>query len=316
MRPIGLLAAGDSRHLRRLAEAFARRGRETVRLDPTVLWGAVGAGPPLRAAEGPSGRSIPGEDRRPPGDRDLMALDALVVRIIPPGSLDQIVFRVDCLHLLADGGLTVINTPRALERTIDKHWCSQLLQRAGIPTPRTIATERFDDAMRAFRDIGDIVVKPLLGSGGRGIVRVSDEDLAYRTFRALEMARAIYYLQEFVPHGRFDLRLFVVGDDVVAAVRRIGDGWKTNVASGARAELHAPDPEERDLALRACRAVGADYAGVDMVRALDGRILVIEVNGIPGWAALERATGSDPAAAIVHHVLRRIEEGDGPHPKD
>lgn len=311
MRPIGLLATGDGRHLRRLAEAFARCGRDTVRLDPTLLWGAVGAGPPLRAAGQRSDGSVPGGTRRPSGDQDLMALDALVVRIIPPGSLDQIIFRIDCLHLLADGGLPVINTPRALERTIDKHWCSQLLQRAGIPTPRTITVESFDDAMRAFREIGDMIVKPLLGSGGRGIVRVSDKDLAYRTFRALEMARAVYYLQEFVPHGRFDLRLFVVGDAVVAAVKRVGDGWKTNVASGASAERHDPDPEERDLALRACRSVGADYAGVDIVRALDGRALVIEVNGIPGWAALERATGSNPAAAIAHHVLRRIEEVHG-----
>ncbi len=214
---------------------------------------------------------------------------------------------MDALHLLRDGGLPVINPPRALERTIDKHWTSRLLAEAGLPTPRTVAAEGFEEAMEAFAAMGDVLVKPLLGSGGRGIMRISDEDLAYRTFRTLELQRAVFYLQEFVPHGRSDLRLFVVGDRLVAAARRIGAGWKTNVAAGARAAAHRPRPEEEELALRACRAVGADYAGVDLLEAEDGRTLVIEVNGIPGWSALQETTPIDIALEVARLAAAQVE---------
>ncbi len=295
MARVGILASGDGWHLRALSAALARCGCEALRLDARRLTGLV-----ERAGGRPAG-SV-----RVAGC-ELEGLDGLLVRLIPPGSLDQIVFRVDALHLLFDGGLPVINPPRALERTIDKHWTSRLLAEAGLPTPRTVAAEGFEEAMAAFATMGDVLVKPLLGSGGRGILRVSDEDLAYRTFRTLELQRAVFYLQEFVPHGRSDLRLFVVGGRLVAAARRIGAGWKTNVAAGARAAAHRPRPEEEDLALRACRAIGADYAGVDLMEAEDGRILVIEVNGIPGWSALQETTPIDIAFEIARLVTAQIE---------
>jgi RimK family alpha-L-glutamate ligase len=290
MRRIGILASGDGWHVRALSEAFDRLGCEPTRLELTRLWGRVG--PSAGVGSGPD---------------DLERLDALVVRVIPPGSVDQIVFRVDCLHLLADAGLPVVNPPRAIERTVDKHWTSRLLQRAGVPTPRTVAAENVAEALQAFHDLGrDVLVKPLLGSGGRGIFRVSDEDLAHTAFRALELQRAVFYVQEFVPHGHSDLRFLVVGDRVVAAARRLGQGWKTNVAAGARAEPHRPLPGEEEMAVRACRAVGADYAGVDLIEAEDGRRLVVEVNGIPGWSALQRTTPVDLAGQIAGAVVARL----------
>lgn len=299
MPRIGILASGDTWHVGALERALAAHGCEVARLDAKRLVSSthpaacVGIGP--APADGSAAAPKPLDD-----------LDALVVRFIPGGSLDQVVFRIDALHLLADRGLPVMNAPRSLERTIDKHWCSQLLVDAGVPTPRTIAAESFADAMDAFRAMGDAIIKPLLGSGGRGIVRVSDEDLAYRTFRALEMQRAVFYIQEFVPHGRSDLRAFVAGDRAVAAAQRVGDGWKTNVAAGARALPHRLLPEEEELALRACRAVGADYAGVDLLRAEDGRLLVVEVNGIPGWSALQKTTEVDLASEVARLVLARL----------
>ncbi len=300
MPRIGILASGDGWHVRALSEAFSRLGCEAVRLDVTRLWGRIGPSAGIRAgAPGASGDERYG--------KDLERLDALVVRVIPPGSVDQIVFRIDCLHLLADAGLPVINPPRAIERTVDKHWTSRLLRQAGVPTPRTVAAENVAEALQAFHDLGrDVLVKPLLGSGGRGIFRVTDEDLAHTTLRALELQRAVFYVQEFVPHGHSDLRFLVVGDRVVAAARRLGQGWKTNVAAGARAEPHRPLPEEEEMALRACRAVGADYAGVDLIEAEDGRRLAVEVNGIPGWSALQRTTSTDLAAEIAGLVRARL----------
>jgi RimK family alpha-L-glutamate ligase len=289
----GLLATGDPWHVTRLSEALTRLGWEPVPIPATRLCGRVG--PPA-----PPGRPSVGA-----GDVVFDDLDALLVRFIPEGSLDQIVFRVDALHAMHDAGLAVVNPPRALERTVDKHWTSHLLARAGVPTPRTVVAESVDDALAAFRVLKDVLVKPLLGSGGRGIVRVTDEDVAYRVFRALQMQRAVFYVQEFVPHGRSDLRLLVVGERVVAAARRTGEGWKTNVAAGAVMRPHRPVAEEEDLALRAARAVGADYAGVDLLESERGGRLVAEVNGIPGWSGLQRTTSLDLALEVASFVVKR-----------
>jgi RimK family alpha-L-glutamate ligase len=229
---------------------------------------------------------------------------AVIVRAIPGGSLEQVIFRVDALHRLARLGLPVINSPRCIERTVDKYLTSTLLEDAGLPTPRTVVCERFDDAMAGFDGLGgDVVVKPLFGAEGRGMVRVSDVDLAYRTFRALELTRSIFYLQEYVPHGGRDIRAFVIGGRVAAAMTRRGDGWKTNIAQGARAEPIDLSPALAELSLGAAALVEADYAGVDLLRAEDGRVFVLEVNGVPGWQGLQRTTDVDIAGAIAEHVL-------------
>jgi RimK family alpha-L-glutamate ligase len=231
---------------------------------------------------------------------------AVIVRAIPGGSLEQVIFRVDALHRLARLGVGVVNSPRCIERTVDKYFTSTLLEEAGLPTPRTRVCERLDDALAAFEALGgDVVVKPLFGSEGRGIVRVSDPDLAYRTCRALEVTRSVFYLQEFVAHGGRDIRAFVVGGRLVAAMTRRGAGWKTNVSQGARTEpLALPDALER-LSVQAAALLEADYAGVDLLRTDDGRVLVIEVNGIAGWRGLQQTTDVDVAGVIAEHAIAR-----------
>jgi len=316
MPRIGILAASDGWHIGELRRALAARGCAAVRLDPTrvgaMAGGAGGANgrAAIVAARGdaaPGGRAATAAAGGTSGVETLEDLDALVVRVVPPGSLDQIVFRIDTLHLLAGRGLVIVNGPRCLERTIDKHWTSRLLDDAGIPTPRTFVTERADRALEAFGAMGDVVVKPLLGSGGRGLFRVSDPDLAWRAFRTLEQQRSVIYLQEFVPHRSDDLRLFTAGGRIVAAARREGDGWKSNVAAGAVARAHLPTDAQADLARRAAAVVEADYAGVDLLEAEDGRLLVTEVNGIPGWSGLQETTRVDVAGAIADTLLARLE---------
>jgi RimK family alpha-L-glutamate ligase len=123
-------------------------------------------------------------------------------------------------------------------------------------------------------------------------------------FRALEIERAVYYLQETLPHAGVDVRALVVGDRVIAAIERVGDGWRVNLARGARARAVELEAERAELCVRAAAAVGADYAGVDLLRADGGGDYILEVNGIPGWHGLERATGVDVAAALVDHLER------------
>ena len=179
-----------------------------------------------------------------PGGVRLDALDLLLVRGLPRGSLEQVIFRMDALHLLADQhGVRCVNGPRALERTIDKSWAGALLAAAGVPTPPTIVCERRDDALRAFERLGgDVVVKPLFGAMGNGIVRVDDRDVAHRVFAALELERAVYYLQRTVAGaGRRDLRVLVIAGEVAGAMERVSDSWRANVARGGRPRAVSAD---------------------------------------------------------------------------
>jgi RimK family alpha-L-glutamate ligase len=290
---IAILGSRSGWHEARLAAALAARGVETAIAPITGLTARLGDG-----------------DRLAAGGVALDACAAAIVRAIPGGSLEQVIFRVDALHRLARLGVPVINSPRCIERSVDKYFTSTLLEDAGIPTPRTTVCERFDDAMAAFETLGrDVVVKPLFGSEGRGMVRVSDADLAYRTFRALEVTRSVFYLQEYLEHGGRDVRAFLVGGQVVAAMTRRGDGWKTNVAQGARVEPVELSPELVAWSRRAVGLLEADYAGVDLLRATDGRWYVIEVNGIPGWQGLQHTTSIDIAGAIADHAVAQAARG-------
>ena len=147
-----------------------------------------------------------------------------------------------------------------------------------------------------------MVVKPLFGSEGRGLLRISDKELAWRAFHALERLNAVLYLQRVVRHPGHDLRVFVLRGAVLGAMRRHAQPgeWRTNVSLGGRAEPCRLDPEAERLALAAARAIGAEMAGVDLIMDLDlGRMVVLEVNAVPGWRALARVTGIDVAAAIL-----------------
>src|SRR6185295_10203621 len=155
---------------------------------------------------------------------------------------------------------------------------------------------------------GEAVIKPIFGSMGHGMTRVSDADVAFRVVRALEQVRAVFYVQRAVDHGGRDVRVFVVGGAVLGAIeRQAPEGeWRTNVSRQGTALPFELPPEWSALAVRAAAAIGADYAGVDLLPARDGRVFVLEVNGIPGWQGLQQATGIDVAGAIVDHLLQIV----------
>jgi RimK family alpha-L-glutamate ligase len=289
---VAILGGGQGWHFAEMERALGARGHRARVLRVSALMARLGDRPCLYA-----------------GGVSLRAADAVLTRSIPPGSLEQVIFRVDALHWLERLGVPVMNPAAAIERTVDKFYTSALLEGAGLPTPRTVVAERMEDGMAAFQELRDVIVKPLFGSGGRGMVRVSDEEIAHRVFRALDLERAVYYLQEVVPHGGRDLRAFVVGDRVVAAAWRCAEGWRTNVAQGARVERASLLPEWQDLCIGATRAVAAEYAGVDLLPLPDGRVFVLEVNGIPAWQGLQSVTDVDVAAAIAEHLEAMARRG-------
>ena len=242
------------------------------------------------------------------GEFDLSQADAVLVRTMPPGSLEQVVFRMDLLARLDASGTPVINPPKALEAAVDKYLASTLLAAAGLATPDTVVCQTADEAMAAFAWLGgNVVLKPLFGSEGRGIARLQDEALALRAFKLLESLGAVLYLQRFIQHEGCDLRLLVLNERVLAMRRRNPLDWRTNISRGATAEPFQPDDELIEIARRAAAAVGAPLAGVDVLPGCDGRLYTIEVNAVPGWKALSQATGQDVAALVLEYLAETCE---------
>jgi RimK family alpha-L-glutamate ligase len=279
---IAVLAARRGWHTQELERAAAERGHEAIVLPYEGLVASIGPVPGLRSR-----------------GTELDGVDAVLARIIPSGSLEQIIFRVDALHRLEERGVRVVNSPRTIERTVDKFWTSALLEQCGVPTPETIVCDNAEEAVAGFRRLGDVIVKPLFGSMGLGMVRVSNEEMAYRVFRTIEQIRGVYYLQRTIDHDGADIRAFIVGGRVIGAIERRSAGWRTNLARGGTARSVSLPENLGALALRAAAAVSADYAGVDLLVSKDGTVYVLEVNGIPGWKGLQEATGLDVAARLV-----------------
>ncbi|MDA1251432.1 MAG: RimK family alpha-L-glutamate ligase [Planctomycetota bacterium] len=294
---IGVLGNSGSWYCGDIERAAAARGHECSRLEFRRIAGVCGFQQPLLNG------AVLDETR-------LDEFDAILIRTMPPGSLEEVVFRMDLLARLEAGGVRVVNSPKSIECAVDKFLTTAKLEAAGLRVPRTVVCQDSDSAMAAFAQLGeDVVVKPLFGSEGRGICRVSDPDLAFRTFRTLERIDAVLYLQEFIPHAGFDTRVLVLGGRILGGMRRFGDGdFRTNVARSARSERHLPTDQECELALRAAAATGSVFGGIDLLSAATSEAAdsagpyVIEVNGVPGWRAFNRVNQHDTADALVQFL--------------
>jgi tetrahydromethanopterin:alpha-L-glutamate ligase len=279
-------------HGARLRRAFEARGVEAryVSLRDCHL-NVVAHGP---------GVGMPGVENGLP--------DGVFVRGVPGGTLEQVVLRLDVLHALRELGVPVYNNARAIERTVDKGMTSFLLRCAGLPTPPTCVTETPAQA-RAFLMAEtaaghEVVAKPLFGSQGVGLRRLKPG----ADIPDASECGGVWYLQRYVETGPgdagwHDWRVFVIGGVAVAAMVRRGASWVNNVAQGARCEAASLEPELVRLAVGACGAVGTDYAGVDLVRASDGRLQVLEVNSVPAWKGLQGVTRVNLADHLVDHFL-------------
>jgi RimK family alpha-L-glutamate ligase len=235
-------------------------------------------------------------------------IDALITRPIGRGSLEEILFRMNLLQRLERLGLLIINPPASIEKSVDKYNSLTLFRESGLPVPRTAVTESHDEALNLFEELGkDVVVKPLFGSRGVGATRITDPDIAARVFRTISFHHGVLYLQEFVPHGGADIRAFVIGDRVVASMKRISENWKTNVSLGAKPVALNISHELEDLAIRAAKVIGCKVTGVDIIEGPDGPVL-IELNSQPGWRGLQSVTKINIADAIISYVRSEIKK--------
>jgi RimK family alpha-L-glutamate ligase len=283
---IAVLAVRDSWYFRDLVRAAGDRHRLTA-----ISYKSLGS-------------HVAGANLSIDGDGlSLNSLDAVLVRSMPPGSLEQVVFRMDALARLEAAGVLVVNPARAIEAAVDKYLATAKLQAAGLLVPQTVVCQTEADGLAAFETLGgDVVVKPLFGGEGRGITRVSDVAIARRVFTSLEQIGAVLYVQQFIPHDGVDWRLLVIGDEVLGMKRINPDDWRTNISLGSRPAPLEVTVELAQLARRAAAAVGATVAGVDLLPARDGRLYAIEVNAVPGWRALGEVTGVDVAERVLRVV--------------
>ena len=194
----------------------------------------------------------------------------------------------------------------ALLSAQDKLCTSLLLAAAGVPTPRAVVVQRQEELGAALELLGPAVAKPLCGSLGEGVEPLDPGKVGLGRGAALLAERGALYLQARIDHGGRDLRIFVVGDQVEAAVeRRAPPGeLRTNAALGGMVSRAALPAGVAVIALRAAQTLGLDWAGVD-IAVSGGAPTVLEVNGTPGWEATCAATDRDMAEPIARLALRR-----------
>ncbi len=252
----------------------------------------------------PTGLHIPGLNNTLP--------DAVIVRGIAPGSLEQITLRMDVLHTLAELGVPVFNTAKAIEHTVDKARTSIKLHLAGLATPKTWACENEVIARKiATQQLAQghsLVLKPLFGCQGKGIEKIT----SLAEFECINPVGKAFYLQHYIapfePEQWQDWRLMVIDGKVCAAMSRRSQHWITNFAQGAECFAAAINDDMAHLAINACKAVGAAYAGVDIIRMQDGLYTILEVNSVPAWKGLAQATGIDIANHLAIALVRRAKQ--------
>jgi len=275
---------------RSVLASFIRRGADAVFLNFSLLAASISRDLSFRS-----------------NGINLLDLEGLVVRDLGRRGAHDVAFRFETLQALEELGISIVNPPAAIARAANKFATSLALRRVGVPTPKTTITTSQEEAEAALRDYGKAVSKPLFGYKGRDIVLLEDNrERDIDRLRSIIDKHGLVYLQEFIPMDcPRDIRAFVVGDRVMGAIYRVAPKgqWISNLARGGRAEPCPVTEELKDLAVRANRAVGTTYAGIDLLETAGG-LKVIEVNGTPSGKGIFEALGVDVTEAIADYVLR------------
>jgi len=210
-------------------------------------------------------------------------------------------------------GVYSLNESVAITRSRDKLRASQLLSRKGIGLPVTGFANSPDDTEDLLKIAGGapVVIKLLEGTQGVGVVLAETRKAAESVIEAFRGLGANFIVQEYISEaGGSDIRCFVIGDKVVAAMMRQGkEGeFRSNLHRGGTAKLVKITPEERSTAVRSAKVMGLNVAGVDLLRSNHGPV-VMEVNSSPGLEGIETATGKDVASLIVQFIEKNARQG-------
>lgn len=237
---------------------------------------------------------------------ELQGFDAVIPRI----GASVTFYGTAVLHQFEMMGVFSLNESTAITRSRDKLRALQLLSRQGIGLPITGFAHALDDIEDLIRMVGGppLVIKLLEGSQGIGVVLADTETAAKALIEAFMGMRANILVQEYIKEAQgADLRCFVIGDRVVAAIQRQAKPgeFRSNLHRGGTASLIRITPEERSIATRAARLMGLNVAGVDILRSQRGP-LVLEVNSTPGLEGIEGITGKDIAGLMIRYLEKNV----------
>lgn len=284
---IGILSRNSEYYsTRRLTEAGRARGHEMEVIDPLRCYMLIASGHPTIHYRG----------------EVLQGFDAIIPRI----GASTTFYGTAVVRQFETMGIYCLNRSVPITRSRDKLRCLQLLARRGIGLPVTgfaYLTRYTHDLIHLVGGV-PVVIKVLEGTQGIGVVLTETENVAGSVIEAFRSLKAQILVQEFVREaGASDLRCFVIGNRVAAAMLRQGkEGeFRSNIHRGGTAAPARITPEERTTAVRAARTMGLSVAGVDMLRSHHGP-LVLEVNSSPGLEGIEKATGKDLAGMIITYI--------------
>jgi len=234
--------------------------------------------------------------------QELEGFDAVIPRI----GASVTFYGTAVLRQFEMMGVYPLNESVAISRSRDKLRSLQLLSRKGVGLPVTGFAHKPDDIQDLIKMVGGapLVIKLLEGTQGIGVVMTDTKKAAESVIEAFMGLKANILVQEFIEEaGGADIRCLVVGEKVVAAMKRQGaEGeFRSNLHRGGNASLIKITPEERSTAVRAAQTMGLNVAGVDLLRSNHGP-LVMEVNSSPGLEGIETATGKDIAGMIIQFI--------------
>lgn len=218
------------------------------------------------------------------------------------------------LHLtycLEQIGLPVVNSFSVSEICGNKLITSLILKKNNVPTPKTTFAFSTESARECMKKLGyPLVVKPIIGSWGRGVYQIKDQSMAEMMLDSRQenenLFSRIYYLQELVDRPSRDIRCIVIGDQVVASVFRYSseNEWRTNVAVGGRTEVAPLTSELKEIVLKASNAVGGGILGVDLMEDKERGYLVHEVNNTVEFRGASAVSKSDIAGAMTDYLVK------------
>ncbi len=275
---------------RRLIEAAKDRGHEVRVLDALRCYMNITSHRPSIHYKG----------------EDLSGFDAIIPRI----GASVTFYGTAVLRQFEMMGVYPLNESVAVSRSRDKLRAAQLLSRKGIGLPITGFANKPDDINDLIKMVGGapLVIKLLQGTQGIGVVLAETKKAAETVIESFLGLNISVLVQEFIGEaGGSDIRCFVIGDKVVAAMKRQGaEGeFRSNIHRGGSASLVRITPEERSTAVRAAKTMGLNVCGVDILRSNHGPV-VMEVNSSPGLEGIENATGKDVASQIITFIEKNM----------
>lgn len=275
---------------RRLREAARSRGHQVDVLDTLGFSIYVEPGHPELSYRG----------------KRLKKYDAIIPRISPGITY----YGLAVLRQFEQMGVYKLNPAAAIARSRDKLQAMQILSRHRIGMPRTAFVCRKEDVLPAIEEVGGapVIIKLLEGTQGVGVILAENVKVAQAIIETLQSKRQHVLIQKFVKESKgIDVRAFVVGNRVVAAMRRRSDSddFRSNIHLGGTGEAIQLAPEYEKTAIRAAQILGLRMAGVDMLETHDGP-QVLEVNSSPGLEGIENATGIDIASAIIEEIEKHV----------